>query len=227
MTSHSTRSAPRPPATHGAAMRRRGATTSRTLTGCGERTEHDAVQQPNGAVAPAVLCDPVAAARGSFGNVRPPQNLMNSDSFIAGQKKYFASSYEQFERFGGPCVYFHQECLRAGATAFLSLRHIETLYATLAAWGMHRMGGTDRTKTKLTDWTRFCRSINANAGRLEQFRGCTMLRTPEDEYLEAVDRLRPVYETLDLTLSEATVVVNSKALHHQSYRCGRIFGLGW
>ena len=139
---------------------------------------------------------------------------MNTRSFLAGQKKYFETSYQQFEAFGGPCVYFHQECLRAAAAAFLSVRHIETLYATLAAWGMHRMGGVDRTKTKLTDWKRFYGSIIGNAEHFEPFRGRTMLNTPENEYLDDVVRLRPIYETLDLTVSDATVVVNSKALHH-------------
>jgi hypothetical protein len=98
-------------------------------------------------------------------------------------------------------VYFHVECLRAAATAFLSVRHVEMLYATLAAWGMHRMGGTDGTKTKLTDWERFHGSIIANAERLESFRGWTLLGTTEKEYLNALSRLRPVYETLDLTAS--------------------------
>ena len=30
----------------------------------------------------------------------------NFRSFLEGQGKYFATSYEQFEAFGGPCVYF-------------------------------------------------------------------------------------------------------------------------
>jgi len=139
---------------------------------------------------------------------------MNISSFLAGQKEYFATSYEQFEAFGGPCVYFHRECLRAADTAFLSDRHIETLYATLASWGMHRMGRTDKAKTKLTDWRRFSGSITANAERLQQFRSHKMLDVAPDEYLDAVARLRPIWETLDLTEAGATIVVNSKALHH-------------
>jgi len=139
---------------------------------------------------------------------------MNSSPFLNGQRKYFAASYEQFAAFGGPCVYFHRECLRAADTAFLSVRHIEMLYATLAAWGMHRMGGADKTKTKLTDWERFSTSITGSAGRLAELRGRTMLDTSPDEYLDTVGRLRPVYEALALTVADATVVVNSKALHH-------------
>jgi hypothetical protein len=139
---------------------------------------------------------------------------MNTDSFLQEQKKYFETSYEQFEAFGGPCVYFHRECLRAAETAFLSERHIETLYATLAAWGMHRMGSADRTKTKLTNWEKFRGSIIANAPQLAEFRDLRLLSAPAEEYLDALARLRPIYESLALTVSGATVVVNSKALHH-------------
>jgi hypothetical protein len=81
---------------------------------------------------------------------------VNTDRFIADQKKYFAGSYELFDKFGGPCRYFHDECLRASRDEFLSERHIEMLYATLTAWGMHRMG---IGKTKLTEWRRFRDSI--------------------------------------------------------------------
>ena len=70
----------------------------------------------------------------------------------------FEGAYDQFEKFGGPCVYFHKECIRAGKEEMLSLRHIEMLYATLTAWGMHRMGDSEKTKTRLTSWERFSRS---------------------------------------------------------------------
>ena len=92
---------------------------------------------------------------------------VNVRAFLNGQQRYFAGSYEPFAAFGGPSVYFHRECLRAAETAFLSVRHVETLYTTLASWGMHRMGGADRIKTKLTDWDRFYGSIMASAPRLD------------------------------------------------------------
>jgi hypothetical protein len=138
----------------------------------------------------------------------------NLRQFLARQEEYFRDSYERFAAFGGPCVYFHQECLQAAARDFLSVRHLEMLYATLAAWGMHRMGDAKTTKTKLTDWKRFSGSIAANASRLDPLRRCSMLRMTVDEYRDVVEGLRPVYTTLDLTESSATVVANSKALHH-------------
>lgn len=139
---------------------------------------------------------------------------MNTDRFLAGQKQYFTGSYEEFCSFGGPCVYFHDECLRAGAEEFLSRRHVEMLYATLTAWGMHRMGDPTKTKTKLTHWERFSGSILAERDVLERFRRYKMIEMSEIEYAEAVLALKPTYRRLKLSVSNATVVVNSKALFH-------------
>lgn len=139
---------------------------------------------------------------------------MNTPTFLAEQKQFFTDSYEQFEAFGGPCVYFHLECLRAGRDAFLSERHLEMLYATLTAWGLHRMGDTEITKTKLQGWKRFQDSFLAHADGLRQFLGYSLLQMSEDEYSEAVVQMRSCYKSLDLSMSNSTIVVNSKALFH-------------
>ncbi len=139
---------------------------------------------------------------------------MNSERFLADQRTYFGGSYDQFCAFGGPCVYFHRECLRARERGFLSDRHIEMLYATLTAWGMHRMGDTDTTKTKLTDWDQFRGSLAASAEALRPFQGMKLLDLSEREYSDAVANLGPCYRALRLSVSGATIVVNSKALYH-------------
>src|SRR5713101_937940 len=93
-----------------------------------------------------------------------------TERFLADQKKYFSGGYNQFVAFGGPSVYFHRECLAAGEADFLSKRHVEMLYATLTAWGMHRMGDAGTTKTKLTDWQQFYGSLTKDIGALRAFR---------------------------------------------------------
>ncbi len=139
---------------------------------------------------------------------------MNSERFLADQQTYFSGSYKGFCEFGGPCVYFHHECIRAGHEAFLSDRHIEMLYATLTAWGMHRMGDTEKTKTKLTEWRVFRDSLMANADALKSFQAATVQDLSESEYSEAVSNLQSCYRTLKVSVSEATIVANSKALFH-------------
>jgi hypothetical protein len=109
----------------------------------------------------------------------------NIETFLLGQEKYFANSYKQFLAFGGPCVYFHLECLRAGNESFLSKRHIEFLYATLTAWGLHRMGNST-TKTKLREWEFFYSSIVSQSNALQDLRHNEMLHMSMREYSEAV-----------------------------------------
>lgn len=139
---------------------------------------------------------------------------MNTAAFLADQRRHFSGAYEQFVAFGGPCVYFHRECILAGEVDFLSDRHLEMLYATLASWGMHRMGDTYRTKTKLTNWDVFRESLRGSRDELTPLLGVDLLDLTERQYSEAVSALGPCYRKLRLSESAATIVVNSKALYH-------------
>ena len=136
---------------------------------------------------------------------------MNTATFLENPNRYFDGAYEQFLLFGGPCVYFHEQCLRAGADDFLSHRHAEMLYATLTAWGMHRMGDA---MTKLVSWDQFSESLLKHKTLMEPLRAQRMMDLSEAEYLEAVNRLRAPYCALKVSISEASIVANSKALFH-------------
>lgn len=139
---------------------------------------------------------------------------MNTKAFLSEPAKYFTDSYEVFRKFGGPCVYFHEQCLEASRTSFLEQRHIEMLYATLAAWGMHRMGPEAKTKAKLTDWDTFRESLLMWSDDLNPLRKRRMIDMNEPDYHASLDQLRPYYNSLRLSVSKSTIVINSKALHH-------------
>lgn len=139
---------------------------------------------------------------------------MNTAVFLRDQRRYFENAYQQFRAFGGPCVYFHRECIRAGDADFLSNRHIEMLYATLTAWGMHRMGNANKTKTKLADWDSFRDSLHAQGSALTQLRSANLLEMSQTEYDHSLTSLKSCYVNLKLAASGATIVVNSKALFH-------------
>lgn len=145
-----------------------------------------------------------------------PMNITstNIDKLIEYQRDFIIGSYDQFLRFGGPCVYFHLQCLAEGERNFLSLRHMEMLYATLTAWGMHRMGDSERTKTKLSEWDRFFESFQRNKEILGRNRVNSMLEMTSDQYASALRELKALYFDLDLTEADSTLVVNSKALFH-------------
>ena len=51
----------------------------------------------------------------------------------------FYAAYHAAETFGGPSLYFHRRALKTRQPP-ASPQHLEYVYATLASWGMHRMG---------------------------------------------------------------------------------------
>lgn len=138
----------------------------------------------------------------------------NVERFLADQPRYFNGSFEDFKAFGGPCVYFHRAALDAAATEFLSTRHIELIYATLTAWGMHRMGDVTTTMTKLTEWHDFRDSIVDQKQQLIALRGCFMQTMSVEEFGAIMVQLREIYMGLRISRSASSIVANSKALHH-------------
>jgi hypothetical protein len=77
--------------------------------------------------------------------------MNNEDELIMRLHYYYDLSIAVMKDFGGPSVYFHIQAIKEQATNFLSDRHIEMIYATLASWGMHRMGDPDQTKAKMVE----------------------------------------------------------------------------
>ena len=71
----------------------------------------------------------------------------NIQGLIENIDTYFELSREIEKEFGGPSLHFHLQSILEAKNNFLSDRHIEMIYATLASWGMHRMGPPDKTKT--------------------------------------------------------------------------------
>lgn len=114
--------------------------------------------------------------------------------------------------FGGPSLYFHDECIKECRNKFLSNRHIELIYATLTSWGMHRMGPT---KTKMTDFQTFQDSINRNKETLVNLQNVKLYEI-EDGNLNGIltQQLMNVFFDLKVSVSNSILVANSKTLHH-------------
>ena len=67
----------------------------------------------------------------TLNTARVRETLEHADRFYA--------AYHAAETFGGPSLYFHRRALET-RHAPASPQHLEYVYATLASWGMHRMG---------------------------------------------------------------------------------------
>ena len=133
----------------------------------------------------------------------------NKNVLLTNISKYYEKSKDIDKEFGGPSKYFHIECIESGKDNYLGDRHIEMLYATLTAWGMHRMGNPEKTKTKLKYFKQFKESICKLKKELNQLRNIELKELDNNKEI-----IRRIFSKLDLTESNSIIVVNSKAMHH-------------
>ncbi len=120
-------------------------------------------------------------------------------------EKYHEAYYEA-ETFRGPSLYFHQRALESRRLP-VSLTHLEYVYATLASWGMHRMG---KGGSKMQSFDAFRRSVESLSDRLAD--------AQTFDFREMNDRkwaaLEEIFLSLTVMASGTSLVGNSKVMHH-------------
>jgi len=141
-------------------------------------------------------------------------NMRNEDDLIRNIAYYYKRSLEVMKDFGGPSIYFHVQAIKEQETDFLSDRHIEMIYATLASWGMHKMGDTEITKAKMVEFPEFKQSIIKHHDPLQQLSSLRMDLCSQEHYGKHIDDLEQIYYTLKVSIAEATIVAHSKTLAH-------------
>ncbi len=141
-------------------------------------------------------------------------NMRNEDDLIKNIDHYYKRSLEVLKEFGGPSIYFHVQAIKEQEIDFLSVRHIEMIYATLASWGMHKMGDPEITKAKMVEFPEFKNSIIKHRDRLQQFYFLRMDSCGQEQYGKHIDDLKQTYYSLKVSISDATIVAHSKTLAH-------------
>jgi len=139
----------------------------------------------------------------------------NEKDFILQHKELYERSKLIDLTFGGPSVYFHNEAIKQQRESkmFLSNRHIEMIYATLTAWGMHRMG--EKVLVKLTNFAEFEKSILDNKTIFEELKDKSIVNCKPETYLMYLEKIKEAYKLLRVSINpNATIVANSKALAH-------------
>ncbi len=127
---------------------------------------------------------------------------------------YYTKSLTILKDFGGPSIYFHVQAIREQENNFLSNRHIEMIYGTLASWGMHKMGDPTKTKAKMVDFIDFKNSIIIHKDDFKKLRNYRIDACTVDEYNKYINELEKAYFNLKVSISNATIVANSKVLAH-------------
>ena len=125
------------------------------------------------------------------------------------------------ELFGGPSLHFHRRAISQvrshhDARDLLSDElYFEHLYATLASWGLHRMGPG---KAKLRDFPVFMQNARSLLREVAALFRCSMLDLSEGEMRDAAKQVGEAIErhkrAAGLTEAESVLVANSKAIHH-------------
>lgn len=113
------------------------------------------------------------------------------------------------ETFGGPSVYFYEECLKSRKNGFLEHDHIKMIYATLTAWGMHRMG--EGGKTKLFRFSDFEKSIKDSKIYLSDLQDKTLFNFGDRNHFDSI--WTKCANVLKVSIAESKLVSTSKTLH--------------
>lgn len=118
----------------------------------------------------------------------------------------YHDAYYKAETFRGPSLYFHERAL-ATRHDFTSVTHLEYVYATLASWGMHRMG---RGGSKMRSFKTLYQSVQTLKDRIAEAQTFDFYEMPEIKW--AV--LREIFCGIKVMASGTTLVGNSKVMHH-------------
>jgi hypothetical protein len=135
---------------------------------------------------------------------------------IAGFGRY-VDKFDANRQFSGPSVYFHVKALsalrshRSAVDALADDAFFDYLYATLASWGLHRMGPG---YTKLAEIDDLKSSFIRKRDEIEVLQNLRIEDIGTREVDEVSDSIWRVLNELRVGVSETLLIANSKALHH-------------
>lgn len=127
------------------------------------------------------------------------------ENVVRNAREYHAAYYEA-EAFHGPSLYFHQRCVAALGDGITD-RRLEYIYATLASWGMHRMG---RGGSKMRPFDDFRDSVVASKALIEQLQS-TQIANMDPGAWDLLDQL---FRQIRIMATGTTIVGNSKVMAH-------------
>ena len=138
------------------------------------------------------------------------------DRLIADFGRY-VEAFDKANPFTGPSWYFHHKTLavlRQHGTACSALhsdQFLDYLYATLASWGMHRMGPGG---AKLADISQIKDSLVHQEASIREVQSLSMCTIPSAHVSHVTSAVWDILDSLRVGTSGTKLVANSKALHH-------------
>jgi len=126
-------------------------------------------------------------------------------NIITNAKKYHDKFYK-VEEFSGPSLYFHRRTIEMINSLNFEL-YLEFIYATLASWGMHRMG---RGGAKMQSFEVFKDSIMKIVEQIRQARKIDYRNVNDTDW----SILRNIFCNVKVMVSKTNIVGNSKVMAH-------------
>jgi hypothetical protein len=138
-------------------------------------------------------------------------------------KKIF--NFDTNNPFSGPSVYFHEKTITRlsffdgrAEQACDDPEFIEMLYATLACWGMHRMGNPANHMIEFGDFKEVIIGLGKSIQELQSIRIDEIANGYDIEDIALVDTIAEkvwaIISTLRIANNEARLVAGTKVLHH-------------
>jgi hypothetical protein len=128
----------------------------------------------------------------------------------------FTRKYERGRTFDGPSLYFHFRAIKISSNMSVEEklqdeRFLEYVYATLASWGMHRMGDT---KTKITNFGKLKSEVTNHRNNILELENIKIWEIDNIFLQDIFPLLRSVLNQMKISISKAPLVSNTKILHH-------------
>jgi hypothetical protein len=123
---------------------------------------------------------------------------------VANAKQYHEAFY-QAKTFGGPRLYFHQKAINTNGIEFT--HRLEYIYATLAAWGMHRMG---KGGSKMLPFPDFQVSVIPLRGLISEVARIRPSEIAKTEWA----KIETLFKGIKVMASSTSIVGNSKVMAH-------------
>lgn len=135
---------------------------------------------------------------------------------IAGFDQYI-QAFSDGNPFTGPSIYFHHKTLAilrqhsTPCSALHSDEFLDSLYATLAAWGMHRMGPRG---AKLADIAQIKDGFRRQEPSIRALQSLSIGNITSAGVSDISAKVWDILDGLEVGTSRTKLVANSKALHH-------------
>ena len=130
----------------------------------------------------------------------------------------YLERFRKLNKWTGPSEYFHGktldrlESLENPLAAIHDRQYQEYLYATLCAWGLHRMGGE---AVRLVEFGKFCQELEALCPELDGLQSLHVDEIALQDIVPTADCLWRLMDRMRLRpMNKPYLVVASKALHH-------------